>query len=117
MGDVDQITRLFQNLIGNALKYRAQGRRPEITLDVRRVGDEWEFHVIDNGIGIEAEYLDRIFGIFQRLHTRETYDGTGIGLAICKKIVEIHGGRIQASSAPGSWSDFHFTLKGHFRAA
>ncbi|WP_242442809.1 ATP-binding protein [Magnetospirillum sp. 15-1] len=110
MGDPDQITRLFQNLIGNAVKYRAADRPPRISVSWRRDGAEWEFTVTDNGIGIEPQYFERIFRIFQRLHTPDRYEGTGIGLAICKKIVERHGGRIWVDSVPGEGSAFHFTL-------
>ncbi len=110
MGDIDQITRLFQNLIGNALKYRAEGRPAEIHIGLHRVGAEWEFQVADNGIGIEEQYFERIFRIFQRLHTRDKYDGTGIGLAICKKIVERHGGRLWVESVLDQGSTFRFTL-------
>ncbi len=110
MGDPDQVIRLFQNLIGNAVKYRAADRTPRISVSWRRDGGEWEFTVADNGIGIEAQYFERIFRIFQRLHTPDRYEGTGIGLAICKKIVERHGGRIWVDSVPGEGSAFHFTL-------
>jgi PAS domain S-box-containing protein len=110
MGDPDQITRLFQNLVGNAVKYRAEGRPPRIVVSWRRAGGEWEFKVADNGIGIEEQYFERIFRIFQRLHTPDRYEGTGIGLAICKKIVERHAGRIQVESVPGEGTTFRFTL-------
>ncbi|CAA7617184.1 putative Nodulation protein V [Candidatus Terasakiella magnetica] len=105
-----EITRLFQNLITNALKYRDATRRPEITISASAQDGGWLFSISDNGIGIDPDYSDRIFGIFQRLHTREKYEGTGIGLAICKKIVEHHGGHIWVESQPGHGSTFHFTL-------
>ncbi|MEU5876196.1 ATP-binding protein [Spirillospora sp. NPDC047279] len=92
-GDRTQLTQLFQNLVGNAIKFRGD-EAPRVHIGVRRVGDEWEFSCSDNGIGIEAHHADRVFLIFQRLHPRDEYDGTGIGLALCKKIVEHHGGRI-----------------------
>jgi PAS domain S-box-containing protein len=110
LGDQGQIVRLFQNLIGNALKYRSQSRRPEIAITCRRKGNLWEFTVADNGIGIDSAYFERIFGLFQRLHTHENFEGTGIGLAVCKKIVERHGGSIWLDSVPGQGSRFHFTL-------
>ncbi|BAE50214.1 cache domain-containing protein [Paramagnetospirillum magneticum] len=110
LGDSGQITRLLQNLIGNAIKYRSDGRPPRIVIGCRRDGACWELSVSDNGIGIEPQYFERIFGIFQRLHTRDRFEGTGIGLAIAKKIVERHGGRIWVDSRPGEGSSFHFTL-------
>jgi light-regulated signal transduction histidine kinase (bacteriophytochrome) len=110
LGDQGQIVRLFQNLIGNALKYRSQSRTPEVAISCRPSGNLWEFTVADNGIGIEPAYFERIFGLFQRLHTQEKYEGTGIGLAVCKKIVERHGGTIWLDSIPGQGSRFHFTL-------
>lgn len=105
-----QLVQLFQNLIGNALKFRAPDRPPRIHIGVQREGRFWRFNVRDNGIGIESEYLERIFIIFQRLHARNDYPGTGIGLAICKKIVDKHGGEIHAESTPGEGTTFSFTL-------
>lgn len=107
--DAGQLTALFQNLIGNAIKYRNE-RKPEIQVDAQFQACEWVFSVRDNGIGIEAQYFGRIFQMFQRLHSRKDYSGTGIGLAICKKIVERHGGRIWLESQPGEGSTFHFTI-------
>ncbi|MBF0130261.1 MAG: PAS domain S-box protein [Alphaproteobacteria bacterium] len=106
----DDLTRLFQNLIGNAIKYAAKGRPPEIRVTAERTDDMCAFSVADNGIGIEPRYFERIFMIFQRLHEREAYSGTGIGLAIVKKIVERHGGKLWVESEPGQGSTFHFTL-------
>jgi len=102
----DDLVRLFQNLIGNAVKYHHPERPPKITLDGERQDSGWLIRVKDNGIGIHPDYLERIFGIFQRLHARDEYEGTGIGLANCKKIVEHHGGRIWAESTPGQGSCF-----------
>jgi signal transduction histidine kinase len=110
-GNRAQLTQLFQNLIGNAIKFRSQ-EPPKIHIGVRRDGDMWEFSCTDNGIGIESKYTDRIFLIFQRLHGRDTYAGTGIGLALCKKIVEYHGGRIWVDDdEPGkAGTTFRWTL-------
>lgn len=107
--DPMQLMLLFQNLIGNALKYRGE-YSPEIHVSARDEDKEWLFAVHDNGIGIDPKFYERIFLIFQRLHTRREYAGTGIGLAICKRIVECHGGRIWVESAPGQGSTFYFTL-------
>lgn len=104
-----QMTQLLQNLVGNALKFKAE-RPLRVHIGVRKEQPFWHFTVHDNGIGIEADYLERIFVIFQRLHTRSQYSGTGIGLAICKKIVDKHGGEIFAESTPGEETTFHFKI-------
>jgi light-regulated signal transduction histidine kinase (bacteriophytochrome) len=107
--DATQLTQLFQNLLGNALKY-CNGRAPQIHVDARAADNAWLFSVQDNGIGIEPQYFERIFQMFQRLHTREEYSGTGIGLAICRRIVERHGGRIWVESQLGRGSTFRFAI-------
>ena len=107
--DRTQLVQLFQNLIGNAIKF-CRDRAPRVQVQARREGHRWRFSVSDNGIGIAPEYRERIFGIFQRLHARREYPGTGIGLAICKRIVERHGGEIGIESAPDGGSVFWFTL-------
>jgi two-component system, LuxR family, sensor kinase FixL len=107
--DVVQLTQLFQNLLSNAIKFRGP-HPPTINVGARREESQWMFWVKDNGIGIHPDYFERIFVIFQRLHTRTEYPGTGIGLAICKKIVERHGGRISVESALGAGSTFSFTI-------
>jgi PAS domain S-box-containing protein len=109
--DPSALARVFQNLLSNAIKFRSD-RPPEIRISAERFGDGWRFSVADNGIGIPPEYHEQIFAIFQRLHTREQYPGTGMGLAIAKKIVEALGGRIWVDSdgIPGKGSTFHFTI-------
>jgi light-regulated signal transduction histidine kinase (bacteriophytochrome) len=108
--DETQLGQLFQNLVGNAIKYRGSDL-PHVHVSATRNGKTgWTFAVADNGIGIDPQYFERIFGVFQRLHGREKYSGTGIGLAICKKIVERHGGTISVESQPGRGSTFRFTL-------
>ncbi|HZD44160.1 MAG TPA: ATP-binding protein, partial [Methanomicrobiales archaeon] len=110
MADATQLQQVFQNLIGNAIKFRREDEPPKIHVTGRYLDGMVEFSVADNGIGIEPQYLDRIFVIFQRLHTREKYSGTGIGLALVKRIVERHGGRIWVESTPGKGSTFYFTM-------
>ncbi|NWF74719.1 MAG: hypothetical protein HXY51_17015 [Nitrospirae bacterium] len=109
MADRVQLGQLFQNLIGNAIKFHGK-EAPQIYVSAERRPTEWLFSVRDNGVGLDPEYAERIFVIFQRLHNREEYPGTGIGLAICKKIVERHGGRIWVVSRTGQGATFHFTL-------
>ncbi len=106
--DSTQLVQVFQNLIGNALKFC--DRAPLVHVAAERKGEEWVFTVRDNGIGIEPEYRERIFQIFQRLQGRDKYPGTGIGLAICQKVMERHGGRIWVESRPGAGCTFYFSL-------
>lgn len=111
MGDDAQLVQLFQNLISNAIKFRGD-QTPKVQIRAESVGREWVFSIRDNGIGIDPQYSEQVFVIFQRLHTRVDYPGTGIGLAICKKIVERHGGRIWMASEPGQGTTFFFALPG-----
>lgn len=109
-GDKTQIIQLFQNLLANALKFRRPDMAPEVHISASRDGDFWRITVADNGIGIAAHHAEKIFVIFQRLHSREKYPGTGIGLAICKKIIERHGGKIWLDTSVAQGATFHFTL-------
>jgi PAS domain S-box-containing protein len=109
-GNEIQLTQVLLNVISNAVKYRGS-EAPRIHIAATREEPGWKISVQDNGIGIDPQYFERIFIVFQRLHTREAYEGTGVGLAICKRIVERHGGRIWVESEPGTGSTFHFTLK------
>jgi light-regulated signal transduction histidine kinase (bacteriophytochrome) len=112
LADARQLTQLFQNLVGNAIKYHGSDS-PVVHISAARIiGGRWEFSVRDNGLGIDPQYYQRIFGMFQRLHGREDFEGTGIGLAICKKIVEGHGGVISVDSKLGAGSVFRFTMAG-----
>ncbi len=108
-GDASLLIALFQNLIGNALKYRSE-QPPRIDIAATRIDAGWQFTVSDNGIGIDKKYADRIFAIFQRLHLRDQYGGTGIGLALCRRIVEFHGGRIWLAPSDGQGASFQFSL-------
>ena len=111
VADLNQLVQLFQNLIGNAIKYHRPGVRPEVHVAVERQDGCWAFSVIDHGIGIDARFADRIFQIFKRLHTRDQYSGTGIGLAICKRIIERHGGEIWLDTTASEGARFCFTLQ------
>jgi light-regulated signal transduction histidine kinase (bacteriophytochrome) len=110
LADATQLRQLFQNIISNALKFCAQQQKSRVYIGAARHEDEWIFSIADNGIGIAEQDQPHIFGVFERLHTDEEYEGTGIGLAICKRIVERHGGRIWVESEVGVGSTFYFTL-------
>ncbi|HXA02595.1 MAG TPA: ATP-binding protein [Cytophagaceae bacterium] len=105
-----EMRQVFQNLITNAIKFRHKDIKPEINIYSQRIGNKWKFSVTDNGIGIEQEHFERIFHIFQKLHPNDKYEGNGIGLANCKKIVEIHEGEISVESISGKGSTFGFTI-------
>jgi light-regulated signal transduction histidine kinase (bacteriophytochrome) len=109
MADSTQLAQVFQNLVANGIKFHSE-EAPKIHISAERKASEWVFSVKDNGIGIDPQYSERIFEVFKRLHNKEEYPGTGIGLAICKKIVERHGGRIWVESELGKGSTFYFTL-------
>jgi light-regulated signal transduction histidine kinase (bacteriophytochrome) len=110
MADPIQLSQLLQNLINNAIKFHPHQEKPRIHISADRRGKEWVFSVSDNGIGIPAEYHEKVFEMFQRLHDKKGYPGSGIGLATCKKIVERHGGRVWVESEPGKGSTFYFTV-------
>ncbi len=113
LADEMQLTQLFQNLIGNSIKYQSAGNVPVVHISAARNGEaKWMFSVKDNGLGIDPEYFEKIFGMFQRLHKREEFAGTGIGLAICKKIAERHGTSISVESQLGQGATFRFALEG-----
>jgi light-regulated signal transduction histidine kinase (bacteriophytochrome) len=109
-GERPLLVQLLQNLVGNAIKFRDPERPPVVRISARRVGDSWELECRDNGIGIDPQYAERVFVIFQRLHPKDLYEGTGIGLALCKKIVEYHGGRIWLGEPDGPGTSVRWTL-------
>jgi PAS domain S-box-containing protein len=110
LADEAQLIQVLQNLVANGIKFRRKDASPHVHVSARRQADTWTLSVTDNGIGIDPDQTDRLFQIFQRLHTREAYPGTGIGLALCRRIVARHGGRIWVESEPGVGSTFYFTL-------
>ncbi len=110
MADETSMQQLFTNLIGNGLKYQPKGNKPVIKINAENTGEHWKFSVSDNGIGIKKEYFEKVFMIFKRLHNKNEYNGTGVGLAICKKIVGKYGGKIWLDSSPGVGTTFHFNL-------
>lgn len=116
LGDETLLTQVYQNLIGNALKFVASGRRPRIRLTADRRSGGWVLGVRDNGIGIKPEYLDQIFAPFKRLHGRDEFEGTGIGLSVCRKVVERHGGKLWVESKPDQGAHFKFTLHAESRS-
>ena len=116
-GYLTEIKELFQNLIINAIKFREKTIPPQINISVQKISGYWQFAFKDNGIGIEEQHREKIFNIFQRLHNRTEYEGSGIGLAHCKKIVELHHGKIWVESTPGLGSTFHFTIRNNRNGA
>jgi two-component system sensor kinase FixL len=115
-GNAVQLMRLLQNLIANAIKYQHPDRKPVIHIAVVNRGEMWEICVEDNGMGIDARYIQQVFEPFRRLHNWDTIKGTGLGLSVCKKIAEHHGGHIWVESTPGTGSRFYFTLSKERRA-
>jgi light-regulated signal transduction histidine kinase (bacteriophytochrome) len=109
MADNTQLAQVFQNLIINGIKFHSE-KAPKVHISAEKKEREWVFSVQDNGIGIDPQYSEKIFEVFKRLHNKEAYPGTGIGLAVCKKIIERHGGRIWVESELGNGSTFYFTL-------
>ncbi|MFP4283450.1 MAG: sensor histidine kinase [Opitutales bacterium] len=109
-GEHSRLLLLFQNILANAIKFRRPGTIPEIRVEARDLRGEWHFIITDNGIGIPEDQQEKVFRIFHRLHAESEYEGTGMGLALCAKIVTRHGGRIWIDSAPGGGTEFHFTL-------
>jgi light-regulated signal transduction histidine kinase (bacteriophytochrome) len=109
MGDRSQLAQLLQNLIGNGLKYHGE-KPPHVHVSARRDGNEWIISIRDNGIGISPKHYERIFEIFKRLHNQQEYPGTGIGLAVCRRVVNRHGGKIWVESESGNGSTFNFTI-------
>jgi light-regulated signal transduction histidine kinase (bacteriophytochrome) len=109
-GDESQILRVFQNLIENAIKFRKKSENPRIHVSCRKKNNLYEFSVQDNGIGVEMQYHDKVFVIFQRLHSTKEYPGTGIGLSISKRIIERHGGKLWFESKVNEGATFYFTL-------
>ena len=108
--DKSQIFQVFQNLLTNALKFVKKGQRPEIAITAELKGNEWVFCVKDNGIGISSVYFNKIFVPFERLHSKDEYEGTGVGLSICKKIIDYHGGKIWVESEPDKGASFYFSI-------
>ena len=109
-GTQSALYRLFLNLISNGIKFRKKDTAPEVWLSFKETPDHWEFTLQDNGIGVKEEDQPKLFNAFQRLHRRDEYPGTGLGLVTCKKIVEVHGGKIWMTSEYGKGTAFHFTL-------
>ncbi len=109
-GDARMLAQVFQNLIGNAIKFQRPGATPRVTVSARRQGAEWWVSVQDNGIGIDKEHLEAVFLMFKRLHGADAYPGTGVGLALCRKIVQLHRGRLWVESKPGEGSTFFVAL-------
>ena len=110
-GNLTRMKQLFQNLLANAIKFSKLDQAPVVEVSAKDGGDHWQFSIADNGIGIEEEFFEKIFLLFKKLHSRKDFHGTGIGLALCKKIVLQHSGEIWVESKPGEGTTFHFTVK------